>query len=69
MKVNKTTVYELTKEDIREVCYSLFVQKLKKAGVNAYFQVSSVEIDGYGDIDGELTNVWAKLIINETEEL
>jgi hypothetical protein len=69
MKVNKTTVYELTKEDIREVCYSLFVQKLKKAGVNAYFQVSNVEIDGYGDIDGELTNVWAKLIINETEEL
>jgi hypothetical protein len=69
MKVNKTIVYELTKEDIREVCYSLFVQKLKKAGVNAYFQVSNVEIDGYGDIDGELTNVWAKLIINETEEL
>ncbi len=68
MKIEETVVYTLTKEDIREVCYSLFVQKLKKLGVNAYFEVDSVEIDGYGDIDGRVIDVWAKLKIDKTDE-
>lgn len=69
MKANKTTVYTLNKEDIREVCYSLFVQKLKTQGINAYFEVDAVKIEGYGGIDGYMTDVWAQLTIVEDETI
>jgi len=63
MKVNKTTVYTLDKEAIREVCYSLFVQKLKAQGINAYFEVNSVQIEINGD------EVQAQLTIVEDESI
>lgn len=63
MKANKTTVYTLDKEAIREVRYSLFVQKLKAQGINAYFEVDAVQIE----IDGD--EVQAKLIIVEDETI
>ena len=69
MKANKTTVYTLDKEAIREVCYSLFVQKLKAQGINAYFEVDAVKIEGYGNIEGSMTDVWAQLTIVEDETI
>lgn len=63
MKANKTTVYTLDKEAIREVCYSLFVQKLRAQGINAYFEVDAVQIE----IDGD--EVQAKLTIVEDETI
>jgi len=66
MEINKTTVYTLTKEDIREVCYSLFVQKLKGLGINACFGVIDVKIDSE---DGDLTDIFAELKITEKENI
>jgi len=70
MEINKTTIYKLSKEDIREVCYSLFVQSLKKLGVSSYFEVSDIKIDGYGDSqEGGLLDLWVELTITEKESL
>lgn len=69
MEINKTTVYTLTKEDIREVCYSRFVQKLKGLGVNAGFEVSDVKLSGYDDNNGDLDHLTAELKITEKENI
>lgn len=66
MEVNKTTTYTLTKNDIQEVCYSLFVQKLKALGVNAYFEVGHVKLTDYYE---EVIGLTAELTITEKETL
>lgn len=67
MEINKTTVYTLTKSDIQEVCYSLFVQKLKALGVNAYFEVGDVKLLECAYLP--ITDLLAELIITEKETL
>lgn len=66
MEINKTTVYTLTKEDIREVCYFLFVQKLKGLEVNACFEVSDIKLLDY---DEEFNGLSAELKITKKENI
>lgn len=67
MEINKTTVYTLTKENIREVCYALFVHKFKKLGINACFDVGEVKLLHYDD--EEFNGLTAELKITEKENI
>lgn len=46
MKINKTrtTVYTLSKEEIKRACYDAYIIKLKDLGISIWFDKNNIEL-------------------------